>query len=510
MSRPATKTNQNADHGRAIGSIDSRQALQRGVLLAICAACVYLLIVGSFCFDFKQTNYPHHILMADAMLHGQLDIRPEALEPLAERFRADLEQELQAIAQATGHDLRPEEMASIVQPRVAGKLAADWAVVGDRVYGYWAPLTPVLMMPFVAVFGVGVSDQVINVFFGALNVGLFYWLLRRVHRSGLCRMDDTLRTGLTLLLAFGTSHFWLTCTAQVWFAVQIVTLTALLAAMIATCGSSSRVWQWLLGGFFFGAAILGRNIVGLVLPFFLLLIWQRARDANEHRWRAFLCRALAFGLPVALAVGAQGMYNAARFGDPLNGGLSVQVKTGGHSHFREAYDRYGTFSLHHVLHNARYYLWNWHLPRLADGRLWFDSEGNSMFLVTPPLLYLFLIWRRRTLFTAALLAGAVPMLAVLLSYFATGCVQFGPRYLLDVMPLLLLLVASGMRGRLSELGFVLIVLACAANLFGTYRMCDAEFVLIRAWAAWWMLPALVAVVLLAGLGVRLRNRRPAA
>jgi hypothetical protein len=124
-----------------------------------------------------------------------------------------------------------------------------------------------------------------------------------------------------------------------------------------------------------------------------------------------------------------------------------------------------------------------------------------MFLVSPPLLYAFLAWPRcgrrahtsgsgsggpapasgsasepqslalRRGFVIALLAGTLPMLVALMLFFATGYYQFGNRYLLDVMPLLLLLVASGMDGRVTRTASVLVALAIIANLFGAYRFC---------------------------------------
>ena len=79
--------------------------------------------------------------------------------------------------------------------------------------------------------------------------------------------------------------------------------------------------------------------------------------------------------------------------------------------------------------------------------------------ITPPLLFLFLAWRQRDAFTLALLCGAIPVVAALLLFRATGYFQFGNRYLLDAMPLLLLLVAAGMKGRLSLAGGVDLCLA---------------------------------------------------
>ena len=383
----------------------------------------------------------------------------------------------------------------------------DWAEADGRCYGYWAPLAAVVAMPFVAAFGLGVSDQLINVLFGALNVGLFYWLLRRVGRIGLVTMDESCRVALTLLLAFGTSHFWLTCAAQVWFAVHIVTLTAMLAAMIAATSRGNTARSYLVSGAFFGVAILGRNVVILSGLFFVVLIWLRSDGALAARCRAAALRVALFCLPVAAAVGLQGAYNQARFGSAFESGLGIQVTTGGQKRFVEPYQQYGAFSLHYVPHNLKYYLWNVAFPRRGDGRIWFDSEGNSIFLVTPPMLYALLLWRRWNRMTVALLCGVVPLVCSLLAYLGTGYVQFGPRHLLDVMPLLLLLVAGGMRGRVTPVSYVLIVLAVAANLFGTYRMCDEQFAPLEDWITVYTLPVLVAVALLAGsLALRLRRR----
>ncbi|MFH1748637.1 MAG: hypothetical protein ABIG44_16500 [Planctomycetota bacterium] len=465
---------------------------RRAILLAALCGFIYLLIVGSFCFDFKQTDYAHHILMADAFLHGQFHIRPEVLRDKTQRIVERLAADVEEAARITGHTLTPALRRQLIEEPAAGCASSDWAVLDGKVYGYWAPLTPVLMMPFVAVFGTTVSDEVLNVLFGALNVGLFYWLLWRITQAGLLRIEESGRVALCFLLAFGTSHFWLTCTAQVWFAVHVVTFTTLLAATLAICAARLGIWHCLLAGLFFGAALLGRNIVVVMGLFFIVVIWQRAAG----RFRTFFIQTLVFCLPVALAVVLQGAYNHARFGSVLNSGLEIQVSTGGLQRFHDVYQQYGLFSLHHVPNNFLYYFLNFELPTEPDGRIWFDREGNSLFLVTPPMIYIFWAWRRRTPFTRALFAGVLPLVVVLMLYFATGFVQFGPRYLLDGMALLLLLVATGMQGRLTPVSYILIVLAVAANLFGTYRLCEEEFVLITPWMRNWTLPALVFAALL--------------
>jgi len=118
----------------------------------------------------------------------------------------------------------------------------------------------------------GVSDLLINALFGALNVGLFYWLLWRVDRAGLCPLDEACRIGLTVLFAFGTTHFWQSCAGQIWFAVQIVTVTAVLASLLARCSPLQE----------------GEDIFALLAERRLL---RRRRTGAEHRdpYRPVLC-----------------------------------------------------------------------------------------------------------------------------------------------------------------------------------------------------------------------------
>jgi hypothetical protein len=474
------------------------QPLADAFLLAVAAGVVYLLVGGNFRFDFGQTAAPHHVFMADAMLHGQLHIRPEALAWKAHQVRPRIAAELDAQLERENRVLTAAQREMLVEHAARKAVLHDWAVVGERRYGYWGPLVPLLTLPFVALFGLGVSDAVINALFGALNVGLFYWLLWWVHRAALLRMSRACRVGLTLVLAFGTSHWWLTCAGQIWFAIQVMTLPALLGALICACAPRPRASHYALAGALFGAAILGRSIVALMGLFFAILIWGRARPWDGGRQlRRFAGRCLAFGVPLLAALGVQLMYNAARFGDPLESGLDIQIRTGGNTRFLETYEQYGPFSLHYLPKNFRHYFLSLDFPRLAGGLRWFDEEGNSVFLMTPPLLFVFLCWRRWSWFTLSLLAGAAPLVWMLLIFNGTGWVQFGPRYLLDATPLLLLLAGAGMTGRIGNVSYGLIVAALLVQLFGVSRVCQVAFGAWQGWITEWTLLGPLAIAVLA-------------
>jgi hypothetical protein len=495
------------------------------ILLAVICGFLYLLVAGQFDFRFEQTNYPHHLLMADAMLHGQLSIRPQAIEQKANLIARRLAAEIDDMVRKTGQPIPPQDRNRIIQEGTNSLLIHDWAIVDNRLYGYWGPLTPLMALPFVGLFGLEFSDLLINVFFGSINVALFYWLLARVDRAGLCPMEPSCRLALTLLLAFGTSHFWMTCVGQIWFAVQIITLTFILLAMIAACSPANRPRDAVFCGLAFGAALLGRSVVLFLGLFFVVLLAWRCRrpgrskpaageDKTRSVWasfdvRALLIRIVAFGLPVIAALAAQSLYNYARFGNFRESGLEIQIRTGGNPRFLKDFEQYGFLSAHYLSRNLKYYFWNLKFPREPDGQRWFDGEGNSVLLMTPPLLYLFLAWRRWTALSTAALLGALPLIAVLMIFLGTGWMQFGPRYLLDCTPMLLLIAAAGMGGRLTHVAFILVVAAVGIQIFGTARMLTVAFGPGAEWIIKWASPpAILASGIVVILGRLAWMKRP--
>ena len=123
------------------------------------------------------------------------------------------------------------------------------------------------------------------------------------------------------------------------------------------------------------------------------------------------------------------LYNAVRFGSPLESGYGLASLPG----FLETQRQVGLFSVAHLGMNLDYLLW--HLPKLIPDLPFFrpDGLGMSIFLTSPGLLLaLFAPWRdRRTwLLAAAFLFTLVPSLL----YYGGGWLQYGYRYALDSIP----------------------------------------------------------------------------
>src|SRR5262249_44211063 len=131
---------------------------------------------------------------------------------------------------------------------------------------------------------------------------------------------------------------------------------------------------------------------------------------------------------------------------------------------------HGTLNVYYLPENLYHYFLNpTLLRRSGTNAISFDPQGNSMLLVTPAMLYVFRAYKRGDWFVRAVWLGAGGLMVILLLLGNGGAIQFGARYMLDLMPLVVILIAIGMRGRLSRTAVTLIGLSIAVNAWGTYR-----------------------------------------
>src|SRR5687768_4979442 len=103
---------------------------EQPVWSTLLALAVYSMLGARRPSPWSVTSYAYYNYLADAFLHGQLHLRVPAPQ-------------LHDLSFYNGHH-----------------------------YLYWAPLPAVVLMPFVAVFGVRFSDVVFTLALAALNVGL--------------------------------------------------------------------------------------------------------------------------------------------------------------------------------------------------------------------------------------------------------------------------------------------------------------------------------------------------
>lgn len=192
--------------------------------------------------------------------------------------------------------------------------------------------------------------------------------------------------------------------------------------------SQDRAWRWVwLAGVALATAFVVRSAMLITLPGLAVAIWMLSRSWPE-RWGL----AWRFGLPLTMALGINIGYNWLRFGSPLDSG---------------------------------YYEVAWTTPPLLGLYGLLFSPGKGVFLYTPLLLLslaaLPLFWRKHPPLAAMLALWWLAYLAFYAPYnFWTGGVNWGPRFLLPLIPVSMLPLAallSESRGRAAPLLFGLLL-----------------------------------------------------
>ncbi len=320
----------------------------------------------------------------------------------------------------------------------------DIILVNGKHYIVYPPFPAILMMPFVAIFGLQFSDIFFTQIFSALNIVLLFWLLESLRLSGRSRRSFQQNFALCIFFFFGTINFYLSLGGTMWFTAHIVAATCTLCFLLFAFKR-----RYALASFCLGCAFLTRApaLVGALLLVYLLLeertgattLKAMFKGARSLPWRK-VGLALA---PLAAFLLLFLLRDTLAFGSPLQTGyplLVQQIYTQVH---------YGVIGPH--------YIW----PDLVANFLSFPSFnyqnpfdispsldilrngiGLSVFATTPLFLFLFFSRNRQPSALRKLLWLIVGLvIAATLLYHAAGWFQFGSRYLFEGYPYAFLLLA---------------------------------------------------------------------
>lgn len=348
----------------------------------------------------------------------------------------------------------------------------DLSEFDGRWYVPFPPLPALLMLPFVATGGVNAVHSVLfSIGLAAASVALVSVLLDGLARRRVVRLDRAGRLWIVLLFMAGTVQWYVAVEGSVWFISQ--TCTVLFLALAANLALARR--SPLPASLALGLAMLARPHVLLTWP--LLFALGRAA-AGETRgtgrswagdWKAALWRrrrwvAGSLAGP-ALACAGLGVYNAARFGNPLDFGYYSQKIE---ASLMDPLFSHGQFSIDHLARNLWLVLFHGQIRDRWTGRETPDDQGMSVILTTPALLWiLFALLRRDPVARGAWLAAGLTLVPLLL-YYNTGWRQFGYRFILDLIVPLIVLVAIAAGRRINSVLGALIVASVWANVLGTF------------------------------------------
>jgi len=316
-------------------------------------------------------------------------------------------------------------------------------------YSPFPPVPAVVLMPVVAAMGSTawsseLSSNVSCAVVGAMNVVLAWELLRLID------VAPRPRVVLTLGFAF-TTHWWVAGMAGTHLFAQVVAIFFLLAALHV--GMRGR-WPF-AAGLLLGLAAGSRLPTGMALPLFAVLYARdRWRPTRAHLW-------LVAG--VALPALALAWYNVARFGSPLDFGYA-HIPSGATGLVTdEPWFSHGLVSpLYIPRHLYAIFVQGFDTEPFAP---WLIPSFTGLSLtISAPFLF-WAVRARGPLVAVTWLAVGLVLLPDLM-HGSWGFAQFGYRFVLDAVPLLLLLLGWAYRERASWSLVAAVAVSVAVHAYG--------------------------------------------
>lgn len=355
----------------------------------------------------ERTPYDHYVRLADAFLHGRVDL---------------------------------------VNPPYHLEVAA----FGGRYYVLNPPSPAILLLPFVAVRGLAANQSLASQLLGALLAALTVLVAARI----LPRRADYLWLGA--LGAFGTILWHLSAVGSTWYFAHTVVAAALTLGVLETLGRRRPI----LIGIAVGVAYLSRLPNILTLPYFVLATSRVWAPAGWRAWRRIdLGYLIRLGSPIAAALLINMLYNWVRFGTIADVAELFRPGIENEPWFQRGL-LHPSYILRHldILFTA--------LPVLVHRPpyLLVPMSGLAIWITTPAFLYALRAPLRLETASAWLAIGIVALLNFL--WGGTGWSQFGYRFISDLYPLLFLLTIRGMREGVSWPARGLILASVLVNTWG--------------------------------------------
>ncbi len=279
-----------------------------------------------------------------------------------------------------------------------------------KFYIVYPPMPAILLIPYVAVFGVNFPQNIFANMIGALIVvvsGILAWEIT----------NNKIKTlWIILLVAFGNIIWFLSSVGSVWYLGQITTVLFLLLAIL----SLEKKLNPSITGLFFGAAFLSRIEIIFALPFFFFLLEKEKRIK------------LLFGLIPFIVFYL--FYNFIRFNNPFETGYTLIPGV-----LKEPWYAKGVINFSYIPQNlkvmfASFPSYSRRFPYLIPS--W---GGLAIWITTPAFIYSFFISIKEKSIKLAWLSIFFILLIVSM-HGETGYAQFGYRFAVDFYPFLIFLI----------------------------------------------------------------------
>jgi len=322
---------------------------------------------------------------------------------------------------------------------IAAPKYIEHAQVGAYSYQLHPPLPAILLIPFAAIWGMGVNQTAFSMVCGALDVALAWRMLGRFP------LTINARLWLTVFFGAGTIVWYETVNGSSWALSMVVAIGFTLAALDELFGPGRPLRL----GMLVGLAALARYDLALDGPIYLLLEYRRRRSLKP----------LLLMMPGFVLAGAIYVFlNEARYHSLFDQGVFIFAGPGTH-----------LFGLRYLPGNL--YTLMFMAPSL-DSRFPYIHPrfmGQAL-LLTSPAFVLALRPSFKRVEAAAIGIAALVAMGPSLFYFTNGFAQFGTRHYLHAFPFLLVLMAMGVRRRADQMTRIMIGLSIILIAYGVWHV----------------------------------------
>jgi 4-amino-4-deoxy-L-arabinose transferase-like glycosyltransferase len=311
------------------------------------------------------------------------------------------------------------------------------------------PFPSVVQFLLYPVFGMNTPDNLVNSLFG---LGSFVLVYRFLYRRGYGGLSASV---FALLMTLGTNLFYISATGWVWFSAQ--TQAFFFSVLAVYLIYSEKKTAWYFSFLSLGIAFACRPFQVVYAPLMVYLLYYNF--GNEKGFLRTLLGCVKYALPFLFVGGLVAAYNYARFGD---------IFEFGHNYLPEFMES-EQFSFLYVPGNFMEIL---KLPG-SEELFWPRFNGTLFFLVNPVFVALAIslfrgFGERESVYFLCFIVHFV----LLLTHRTMGGWQFGCRYLVDLIPFMLVVFEGdgaykkSAAGREAVLPISLAAAGIAINIWG--------------------------------------------
>ena len=325
-------------------------------------------------------------------------------------------------------------------------------------YVVYPPLPAILMMPLVALFGLGLNQTLVSVFFGGFGVVMANVVARDVSKRDGENEVARERTCLwaAVLFGFGTIFWWLASNGGVWLIAQVTSVFFLFMAI----HEAFNKMRPLVMGLLVGASFWCRLPTILTIFFFVgLIISRQLNEGWRNKIRGALPSLLWLAVGAGIFVFFDVMYNLVRFGTPFDVGYWMIPGI-----LEEPWFSEGLFSLSYIPVNLGVFLLGVPVFTANPPFVLVPITGLAIWVTTPAFIYAL----RSNVRDPVTWSSWFAIVAVAFVIFTKGLSGwgFGYRYAVDFYPFLYVLAVKDIGEKIKWHHKVVICASIIVDLWG--------------------------------------------